>query len=924
MADLNDEVNAISSQLNRLNSEFDRYASLTASSSNAIRQQTTSYVQQEKSGAAAAQSLLSLARSVGSATSAMYDGQRGATAFNTSIGSLVSAVTNAASAMSLLLPGGPAMKVFRAGLIKAGGTALEFGAKLVGLLGTMADSQYDAFSKLSDTGAAASDGMAGVGESAEKLGLNINKLDNYLSLINNSSKDLALFGDTVFNGRKKFDDLGQALAGERLNMFKLGMTQDQMNESMMQYIKLQTISGRAQKITVDQLAKGAKDYLYEQDALTKLTGLSRKEQMAIREQALSEQRFRAKLDAMRASGDAKQIAAADELEKANLILASQSPELAQGFRDIQSGAITSAAANKAFISTQGEIMRSSQDLQNGLATAAQATDKIAVAGGKFATQMNMSAQLGTFEDYAVKYAELKRLELFAAKSQAEKNKIIQAEQDRQLGKTVEGQEGDPRLQKYAQLIKDHQQLMIGLQHALNKGLNVEIFGLDAGKFSTDLSIAAEQKIANAVIEMLNKAAGIDARKIGNAPVPSTKPPAPAPAPQPVGPTTDEKTAKVIALEKDQQRTKLAYDDAKKRLDDTKQSVTAAEKKFASLDEATASQKDLTAANEKLIEARKAEKDAADDVIKALGEKINAETKLNKARGTKSEAAPKAPETKETDTEAPKPTADAAADKIAAQKDAAEKAAKAKPAEAKTKTAAPLTVDTLSLAEKMSKEQKQAINNVLRTMVLPDRVTKDKAGKEVVVPGLPDGIRPVFDPDNDLERGNDDWKSMVKNLSPAQKKGLVDDINKEVENILKKKAAEKTSAPATPNDLRMNDAAALQPEQIAVNAKNMPTVADLTINSDVATLNSKGMNVTLDNSADVARMLTETVMSIKTDVVKNDQSAARTSFENSMGDFKTALSNQKDTNEMLLAAIQELVRVQKNGVSINEKILAAQA
>jgi hypothetical protein len=922
MADLNDEVNAISSQLNRLNSEFDRYASLTASSSNAIRQQAISYGQQEKSGAAAVESIKNLTRSVGSATSAMYEGQRGATAFNNSMVSMVNAVTNAASAMSLLLPGGPAMKVFRAGLIKAGGSALEFGTELVKTLGTMADSQYDAFSKLSDTGAAASDGMAGVGQSVEKLGLNINKLDNYLGLINNSSKDLALFGDTVFNGRRKFEDLGQSLEGERLNMFKLGMTQDQMNESMMQYVKLQTTSGRAQKMTVDQLAKGAKDYLYEQDALTKLTGLSRKEQMAIREQALSEQRFRAKLDAMRASGDEKQIAAADELEKANVILASQSPELAQGFRDIQSGAITSAAAQKAFVSTNGEIMKSSRDLQNGLANAGQATDKIAVAGGKFATQMNMSAQLGTFEDYAVKYAELKRLELFAAKSQAEKNKIIQAETDKQLGKTVEGQIGDPRLQQYTQLIKDQQQLLIGLQHAVDKGLKVEIFGKDFGNFSTDISIAVQRKFANEVIDLLNAAAGIDARKIGNAPASSTKPPGPAPAPQPVpsAPTTVEKTNKIVDATNAVEQAKINEAAAEKRFKEKKLDVAAAEKKFASLDEATTSQKDLTEANNKLVTASKEQAIALKSLENAVKSRIEAEKKLEaELKAVK----PVAPNSKETVLEAPKP--DAAAEKAAAEKvAAAEKAAAAKKAadekapKSNTTTAVPLTVADLPLAEKMSREQKEAINNILQNTRLPDRVTKNKAGKEVVVPGLPDGQRPVFDL-NDPVRGNDTWKDMIKNLSPAQKKGLVDDINKEVEKILNKKAAEKTSAPATPNDLRMNDAAALQPEQIAVNAKNMPTVADLTINSDVATLNSKGMNVTLDNSADVAKMLTETVMSTKTDVVKNDQSIARTSFENSMSDVKTALSNQKDTNEMLLSAIQELIRIQRNSVDVQQKI-----
>jgi len=101
------------------------------------------------------------------------------------------------------------------------------------------------------------------------------------------------------------------------------------------------------------------------------------------------------------------------------------------------------------------------------------------------------------------------------------------------------------------------------------------------------------------------------------------------------------------------------------------------------------------------------------------------------------------------------------------------------------------------------------------------------------------------------------------------------------------------------------------------------MSDLMINSDVATLNSKGMNITLDNSADISRMLAETVIA-KSDVEKKDQSTARNSFENSLSDVKSALTNQKDTNEMLLAAIQELVRVQKSGVSVNEKILAAQA
>ena len=140
--------------------------------------------------------------------------------------------------------------------------------------------------------------------------------------------------------------------------------------------------------------------------------------------------------------------------------------------------------------------------------------------------------------------------------------------------------------------------------------------------------------------------------------------------------------------------------------------------------------------------------------------------------------------------------------------------------------------------------------------------------------------------------------------------------KSTETVAPKDQGSTTVAPLTADQV-----AALNP--MGANNKNMPGAADLTINSDMATLNSKGMNVALDNPADVARMLTET-MTIKTDAEKKDQSAARTSFENSLGDVKSALTNQQDTNQMLLSAIQELIRVQRNGVSVNEKILAAQA
>ena len=933
MADLNDEVNAISEHLRRLNMEFNRYGELTAQSADAIRRKTSAETyrdaQLEKSGQSAAESLQSLGKAVGSAASAMYEGRRGASAFNESIANMNTAIKQAAIALAVLAPGGVVGKVVAGGLTALGLAAFAAREKLDEMGRDMLDNSYASYKKLADAGAATSEGLRGVARSAAKTGVDMLKMDEYLNLIGSNSKTLALFSESVSAGRTDFDNLGKALEGERQKFFALGFTQDTMNESMMQYVQLQTITGQAQKKTVDQLALGAKNYLYEQDALTKLTGLTRKEQTAIREQALSEQRFRAKLDAMRASGDERQIKAAAELETANLMLASQSPELAQGFRDLQSGAITTAAAQKAVISTNGEIMKSSQDLQNGLINAGEATTRIGVAGGKFAKDMNMSAQLGTFEDFAAKYAELKRLELFAAKSIDEKNKIIQAEQDKQTGKTSGG---DVMLDRYATLLREQQTTMTTLQQAMAKGFEVPILGfVGMGPSLTRV----EESVSKAAVEALaDYIKAFDAMP-----------------PKPRGPLGESKEPVVL---NEEQKVALAKSiqvladaevnlaNAKKQLDEKAAETKAAKTTYNDLPNRTPQKAEALKKAQAAIEAQEEVQKQYDKIkaaqLKALKE-FNlakegqaAKTEPPKEKEKTKDNVPPAGETEEAKQARIKKAAD---DKAAAEKAAAEKAAAdAKKSEiAKAKEALLAPIPELKLGGKTAfkdlvQEQKDAINNLLfeEDMNLPAMGQKPEDG----------------------DRGKEAWERQLKQ-SPAIQKKLFDAINERIKNDrkqklkeLEKQESDKTSeaAPAGPNDSRKNqvaDTAALADSQVAaattkvVNiAEALPTRTDindvtagLTINSDVATLNSKGMNVTLDNSSDVAKLIMEPMIT-QMETSQKDQSMARSNFEASIGDLKAEFSKQKVTDELLLSAVQELIRIQKNGVAVNEKILAAQA
>jgi len=891
MADLNDEVNAATASLSRLSSEFDRYSRLTAGAADSSNSLTAAQRAQAAASRSASDSLYSLQKASGSLGSSLYEGRRGMAAFSTATTATAVATSNFLEALTKgigAFAGNKLFAGFLAGISNMGAAGIKVAATLYDLTSDMADRQYDAYSKLSDTGAIASEGMTGVGDAAEKLGLNILKMDEYIGLVNTNSKELALFGKSAFDGRRRFENLGQALEKDRESFFALGMTQEQVNESMIGFIRLQNLAGKSQKMSSEELTASTRKYLYEQDALAKLLGMSRKEQQSAREAALSEQRFGAKIAAMRASGDAQQIAAAEQLQQQNLVLASVSPELAQGFRDLTTGMMTTEAAQKANMSTQGKILTDIQEVSSGMKTGGEGAYSSLQALATTSAKFNMAYQMGTGENFLVKFAETQKAREFLEKDfNTEMKAILKARSELIAEDGKEKKEGgDPRLIQYAALLKDQQQIMVALQSLVNKGIKIEFTNGKEINLSATTTVKLQQGITDSIIDLLqnNDYFKLDVRKAGTEKTVSLEDRMATQTVRAAGTKTDQEISAKQVETAQQKMNKLGPANGKNSYEFDK-----AKKEF---DEATIKHAEYIKAN-----------------IKAQGQLRETKKELEAARlALKSEVEP-TPEPPKAE-----PAADVSAEEneeinkqIQAQKQERERASR-KPAAPKNDlgTVPELKVGGNVQYEDLLQEHKDAINRLIENR----------------------GLAPVMGQEPGSMQGKESWDKQLKKDPEIQKK-LFDLINEQVKldreqgksDLEQKK---KVSEPVAPNNSRVNDTAPLTVEQVAANTKNMPTVSDLIINSDVATLNSKGMNVTLDNSADVARMLTETVIAAKTDVGKTDQSTARTSFENSLSDVKTALFNQKDTNEMLLSAIQELIRVQKNGVSVNEKILAGQA
>jgi len=938
MADLNDEVNAIAEHLRRLNMEFDRYGNLTAQSADAVRKKTSAETYRDQmlaqSGQAAAQGLQSLYKAVGTYTSAMYEGQRGSAALNATITQVASGLGNLATALAFLVtPGGPLKKILVAGVTALGAETLKVATEIGNASRDMVSKQMDAYEQLSRTGAIAGEGLTGLGEGAANVGVSIFKMDKYLSLIGSSSGTLAQFGKGVFDGRRKFEDLGKALEGERARFKLLGMDQDEMNEGMMGYVRMLNLTGRAQTMTTNELRDGVKKYLVEQDALTKLTGVSRKRAEEIKAQAMMDERFNATMTVMKEQGG-EQLAQAERMERVVVSLTEMGAT--EAVQAIKAGGDMSAPGVAQFNNALQGGLREFLDLVKTDEAAAyqflgEQMDKTTklTQGGTGPNAFGL-AQLGASESTFGSRYQNQQLSLLAKKDMADVLATIKVAQGKQLGtgtdekgKTITAPQ-DPRLAKEVELLEAQQKTNILLQRLINEGFNDLLFGPVGASASQDTAL----EIAKTELDFVRAQVKARNPKLleGKMTLPEAQ------AGETLTKQLEEKAFEVLRLASaGLTEAEKEFANAKKELNSATTSGDTAEIRTAqnNLDQAQKKVKVLETekanAAKEHADAYKRRKLAEEDLAKVK----KAEPAVVKETQREVVSPPPVGETDEAkqarikkETEAAKSAETKAAEEAAAKKAAEEKAKKDAEDKSKAKDTAKITLlpngarvldDVLELV----KQGVPVISNV-RTKEEQEALVdhKDDKGNRFTKDNLP-----VAENSKHLTGDAIDVrvKDMTKDLEKLLKEsGWTRPLPRSDPGHYERAPKPKEEKKTTETEIKNVDLATA----LSKNFDLSDATAGLTINSDVATLNSKGMSVSLDNSADVARMIAdlspnmaEAVRSLS----QTDQSAAKANFESSMGDVKSALSEQKATNVALLDAMQELIRIQRNSVDVQQKI-----
>ena len=246
----------------------------------------------------------------------------------------------------------------------AAGMIVKASSAYVKAVNKQADALYKSYQDISRAGVTGAGGITELYGTMQKFGYGIKELDQLTAILKENSTSLAMLSGTAVDGAQTLGNISKEIRDSELGvrLQNMGVSVDGMNKGIAGYLRIQTLTGQGQLQTQEELRKGAEAYVYEQERLTKLTGLNADEQNKIREQALSEERFGAHIadlkqkaaDAL-ARGDkesaAQLNAQAEKEQQINAELISKgAKDLAQGFRNVSTGYLNDPEAVK-FLNT---------------------------------------------------------------------------------------------------------------------------------------------------------------------------------------------------------------------------------------------------------------------------------------------------------------------------------------------------------------------------------------------------------------------------------------------------------------------------------------------------------------------------------------------------------------------------------------------
>ena len=168
------------------------------------------------------------------------------------------------------------------------------GGVLAGVFGAVAgaaEKTYKSFQQASEVGANFGGSIGDMIDAATGAGLTI---DQFTGIIAKSGESLALLGGTTANGAKRLAELGRGIRDSNLGneLAALGYSTEAINSGLATYSGMLAKTGALQGMNNRQLIETTGTYLKNLDAVSKLTGQSKKELEDARQARMKDAQFR--------------------------------------------------------------------------------------------------------------------------------------------------------------------------------------------------------------------------------------------------------------------------------------------------------------------------------------------------------------------------------------------------------------------------------------------------------------------------------------------------------------------------------------------------------------------------------------------------------------------------------------------------------
>jgi hypothetical protein len=218
------------------------------------------------------------------------------------LGAMMGAAEMAAQKLTGIVSSLANMQNSLTGAAQALGQIPVVGGTLSAVFGAVAgaaEKTYKSFQQAAEVGANFGGSIGDMIDSATGAGLTI---DQFSGIIAKSGESLALLGGTTANGAKRLAELGRGIRDSNLGneLAALGYTTEAINSGLATYSGMLAKTGALQGMNNQQLIASTGTYLKNLDAVSKLTGQSKKELEDARNQRMKDAQFRmimSKMDA---------------------------------------------------------------------------------------------------------------------------------------------------------------------------------------------------------------------------------------------------------------------------------------------------------------------------------------------------------------------------------------------------------------------------------------------------------------------------------------------------------------------------------------------------------------------------------------------------------------------------------------------------